>query len=74
MSQQVTVFRIMIASPGDVKKERQAVIDAINLWNANNSERESVMLQPLTWEIDVSRGEADDGQQLINEQILKKAI
>lgn len=73
MKQNVTLFRIMIASPGDVKKERQEVINAIHLWNANNSERESVILQPLTWEIDVSRGEAEDGQKLIDTQILQRS-
>lgn len=73
MGQDVTLFRIMIASPGDVKKERQEVINAIHMWNANHAEREAVVLQPLTWEIDVSRGEAENGQDLIDAQILEKS-
>ena len=73
MGQNATLFRIMIAAPGDVKKEKEEVINAIHLWNANHSERESVVLQPLTWEVDVSRGEAEDGQYLIDEQILQKS-
>lgn len=73
MERYVTVFKIMIASPGDVKRERQEVVNAIHLWNANHTDRESVILQPLTWEIDVSRGEAEDAQYLIDEQILQKS-
>jgi hypothetical protein len=37
MSYQATVYRILVASPGDVTKERQAIPEVIGIWNDAHS-------------------------------------
>lgn len=68
----VKVFDIMIASPGDVVKERMAIVDAIRKWNSIHLEKDNVMLRPLSWEVDCPRGTSNDSQSLIDETMLAK--
>ena len=70
MSQSVTLFRLMIASPGDVNTERMMLQDVIYKWNSNNTLEKSIVILPLMWEIDSPRGVADESQSLIDEHML----
>jgi hypothetical protein len=45
-----TVFRIMIASPGDITKERKITREIINEWNTIHSFDKKIVLLPLGWE------------------------
>ena len=41
------VYRIMIASPSDVKKERDAVEDVLSEWNHKDGEEKEFCLFPF---------------------------
>ncbi len=63
----------MIASPGDVQRERDAVRDVLDEWNSVNGARRGIMLLPLGWETDVAPEMGDEPQKIINKRILKDA-
>jgi hypothetical protein len=44
------VFRILIASPGDVNDERDLIPEIIEEWNAVNAIHTKVVLMPVKWE------------------------
>lgn len=73
MHKGVTVYDVMIASPGDVKEERKAIVDAIGRWNSNNLSKYNVILRPRTWEVDAPRGTADDAQSIIDETMIEES-
>ncbi len=73
MRPNVTVFDIMIASAGDVKDEREAIVEAIRKWNSNHLEKTNVMLRALTWEVDAPRGVAEDVQSIIDEKLVESS-
>jgi hypothetical protein len=68
-----TVLRIMIASPGDTTEQRQAIREAIDGWNAGQAERSSVVLLPLTWEMDSVPLWGNHPQAILNEQLADRA-
>jgi len=63
----------MIASPGDVQRERDAVRDVLDEWNSVNGARRGIMLLPLGWETDIAPEMGDEPQKIINKRILKDA-
>ena len=73
MAYRATVYRIMIASPGDVEPERRAAIQVIHDWNAVNSSDRQVVLLPLAWESHASPEMGVRPQQVINNQLLRSS-
>ncbi|WP_019281408.1 DUF4062 domain-containing protein [Vibrio anguillarum] len=71
MTYKAEVHRILIASPGDVEKERNQISNTINDWNCVHSESHGKVLLPVRWETHAKPG-AGRAQELINEQIVKK--
>ena len=67
------VFRVMIASPSDVKNERMLVRKAISKWNSMHSLKKKIVLQPVGWETDSSPELGDGPQSIINRQILENS-
>lgn len=65
------VYRILIASPGDVEKERNQISNTINDWNCVHSESHEKVLLPVRWETHAKPG-AGRAQELINVQLVKK--
>lgn len=63
----------MIASPGDVAKERRIASEVIHEWNAINSEEKRVVLMPLAWETHAAPAMGDRPQGVINKQVTSKA-
>lgn len=63
----------MIASPGDVAKERQLARDVIHEWNDLHSEQTGIVLLPISWETHSSPEMGNRPQAIINKQILKDA-
>jgi hypothetical protein len=61
----------MIASPGDVQRERDTVREVVNEWNSVNGARRKVMLLPVGWETDVAPEMGDEPQSIINKRIVK---
>lgn len=66
---QSRVYRILIASPGDVSAERDAVVGAIHDWNYLNAAERNITLLPLRWETHTTPQLGDRPQALINRQI-----
>lgn len=60
----------MIASPGDVPKERQAVREVIYEWNALHADERKQVLLPVGWETHSAPDMKAPAQAIINEQVL----
>ena len=65
-------YNIFIASPSDVKEERDEAQRLINKWNGVNSYSSNMALLPLRWEDNVAPGLENDGQSIINEKLLDR--
>lgn len=65
------VFRILIASPGDVGDERNVIPEIINEWNAINAFNTKFILMPVKWETHSAPLLGDRPQGIINDQIVK---
>jgi hypothetical protein len=63
----------MIASPGDVQKERAVVREVVSEWNSTNGAHRNVMLLATGWETDVAPEMGDAPQSIIDKRILKDA-
>lgn len=70
MSYKATVYKVMIASPGDVKEERRIIRKVIADWNSAHSEINEIVLMPVGWETSVPEM-GDRPQEIINKRILK---
>ncbi len=69
--QTATVIRILIASPGDVPRERDVVTECIYAWNAAHYGTSGIMLQPVRWETHSYPASGDRPQALINRPIVE---
>lgn len=70
MPQKGTIYRVLIASPSDCKKERTAIPEIIYSWNSVNSFHTGVILEPVMWETHVFPALGDRPQEIINKQIV----
>ncbi|WP_115526659.1 MULTISPECIES: hypothetical protein [Xanthomonas] len=71
MSFDAKVFKVLIASPGDVEEERDAIPEVIARWNNTNAETSSIVLLPVKWETHSAPLLGDRPQGIINEQLVK---
>jgi len=71
MSYAANVYQVIIASPGDVPRERQLAREIVFEWNSVNSRFKKICLQPVGWEYDSTPEMGDRGQEFINKQILE---
>ena len=60
----------MIASPGDVPRERVIAREVTLEWNAINSADRGIALMPVGWDTHSSPSMADTAQAVINSQVL----
>jgi hypothetical protein len=65
------VFRVLIASPGDVREERNVIPEIINEWNAVSAEQAKSILMPVKWETHSAPLLGNRSQAIINEQFVK---
>ncbi|TXK77741.1 hypothetical protein [Paenibacillus sp. N3.4] len=72
MGYDASVYKVLIASPSDVKEEREAISQAIYEWNVVNSEQERRVLLPVRWETH-STPEFSGGnpQEILNRQLVR---
>lgn len=70
MSFDAKVFKVLIASPGDVDEERQAIPEVIARWNNANSEASGIVLLPVKWETHSAPLLGDRPQGVINNQVV----
>ena len=66
------VYRILIASPGDVEKERNLASNIIYDWNCIHSEAHEIVLIPVRWETH-SSPDVGRAQDIINNQLVKNS-
>jgi hypothetical protein len=61
---------MLVASPADCREERKLIPGIIADWNAVNSLKHAVVLQPVLWETHARSELGDRAQGIINKQIL----
>lgn len=66
------VFRVLIASPGDVGEERSVIPEIINEWNAVSSVQTKSILMPVKWESHSAPLLGNRPQAIINEQLVNE--
>jgi hypothetical protein len=71
MAYQATVIPVMLASPGDVGREREIAREVIHNWNYVHSATERAVLMPVGWETHSSPELSGRPQELINDRVLK---
>jgi len=71
MSYTATVYKVMIASPGDVPAERSIVRELLSEWNVVNADSKQVVLLPVGWETHSVPEMGGRPQAIINKQVLK---
>lgn len=71
MSFKADVFKVLIASPGDVIEERHAIPEIISRWNNTNAESSNLVLLPVKWETSTAPLMGDRPQGIINDQMVK---
>ncbi len=67
------VLRVTIASPGDVKEEREIVTKEVYRWNNAHASSRILILQPVKWETHSTPQLGAPPQDVLNEQILDDA-
>src|SRR4028118_236692 len=67
MPSNLTAYRIFIASPGGLQKEREAFKNIINKYNETDATERNVQFIPVGWE--ATLGGIGRPQELINEDI-----
>ena len=71
MPYQAKVYKILIASPSDVKNERRAIAEVIYAWNAANATATGLILEPVSWETHSTPEMGGRPQAIINRQIVQ---
>lgn len=67
---EVKLYRVLIASPGDVADERDIVREEVARWNAMYSATMEIVLLPMGWETDATPDLRERGQAVINRQLV----
>lgn len=73
MPYSASVFRVVIASPGDVEEERQIVRQVVHDWNAAHAHTRRVVLLPVGWETNSVPLIGNRPQEIINSQLIRHA-
>jgi len=66
------VFRVLIASPGDVGEERNVIPEVINEWNAVSASQVKSILMPVKWESHSAPMLGNRPQAIINAQLVNE--
>lgn len=69
MSFEATVYRVLIASPGDLAEERDTIEKVVHAWNAH-AEADRVVLLPVRWERHAIPEYGARPQEFINRSIV----
>lgn len=65
------VYKVFIASPSDVPKERQIIREVLNDWNCIHAEERGKILMQIGWETHASPAMGERPQEVINRQVLR---
>lgn len=69
MARASLVLSILVASPGDVPAERDAVVEAINQWNSEHSRQMKLHLEGIRWETHAYPATGGRPQGFVNHQM-----
>jgi hypothetical protein len=72
MSTQSKIYRVMIASPSDLREERRAATEAVNEWNVQHADAGSAVLLPIKWETHALPTADVRPQSAINDQLVDR--
>ncbi|MFW9262413.1 hypothetical protein HUN01_00820 (plasmid) [Nostoc edaphicum CCNP1411] len=72
MPVEAKIYRILIASPGDVIEEREIIRKEVDRWNAMHAEDMKIILMSIGWETNSTPDLRDSGQEVINRQLVDK--
>ncbi|CAO3403523.1 hypothetical protein [Azospirillum palustre] len=70
MAKTVTLYKVLVASPYDVKVERNAVLEVVHAWNAVNMDRYGAILHPVLWETHSAPEMGARPQEIINRNLV----
>lgn len=70
MSFNATVYRVLIASPGDLHEERGVIEEVIYHWNATHAVDDKVVLLPVRWETHSVPEMGDRPQAILNRRVV----
>jgi Domain of unknown function (DUF4062) len=70
MPVETKLYCVLIASPGDVKAEREIIREEIHRWNSMHALDMKMVLQPVGWETDATPDLQERGQAVINRQLV----
>lgn len=73
MASDARVFKVAIASPGDVKDDRNAVREAVHEWNSMNSDVHNIIFMPVMWEHNSVPDLRKRAQSVLNETLIHSA-
>lgn len=65
------VLKVLIASPGDTSRERDAIEKALHGWNSARAEREQIQLAPWRWETHAIPELGGTAQDIIDRQAVE---
>jgi hypothetical protein len=68
---QARVYKILIASPRDLEKERKVISEVIHEWNDLHADKNCVMLQAIMWEKHTTPELGNRPQEIVNKQIVE---
>jgi Domain of unknown function (DUF4062) len=74
MSYEATVHNVFIASPSDVRPEREIARQVIYEWNAAHAVSDKAVIQPIGWETHSSPEMGERPQEIINRLVIKSDI
>ncbi|TLU54824.1 MAG: NACHT domain-containing protein [Chlorobium sp.] len=69
---EITKVKILVASPGDVNKEREIVEEVVKAWNIRNSDKQKLVLEAVFWESHAAPESGERTQGILNRQIVDK--
>lgn len=73
MTFSATVVQVFIASPSDTTSSRDAIERALSRWNASRAESDNLVILPRRYETSAVPQMGNDGQQVINRQLVDSA-
>ena len=65
------IYKCFISSPGDCKEERESCLDVIDSINKGLAKHLGINFEPFMWEYDVLPDMGQNGQEIIDEYIIK---
>jgi hypothetical protein len=66
----VTVYRCLLISPGDVQEERDAIVGAVESWNGHAGAGHSARVEIVRWEAHARPEMGAPAQDIINRQLV----